>query len=124
MIGRGLVVNDVLQAQCQEEDGEGGAMFTGDTTETEGLLLESAGSLIGPLAAVVGGAKILKSLQPMMTLLVKKMVRKLFYIHYFIHACIVIILMCHFLLQTTCKTVANHSFVMGTLAEVAPTNHH
>lgn len=77
MIGCGLAINDVLQAQCQEEDGESGAMFTGDTTETEGLLLESAGSLIGPLAAVVGGAKILKSLQPMMTLLVKKMVRNL-----------------------------------------------
>ena len=104
-------------------------MFTGDTTETEGLLLESAGSLIGPLAAVVGGAKILKSLQPMMTLLVKRMVRNLIlsfsynmYIN-FIHTCIGI-LMCHSLLQTTCKTVANHSFVMGTLAEVVPTNHH
>ena len=66
-------------------------MFTGDTTETEGLLLESAGSLIGPLAAVVGGAKILKSLQPMMTLLVKKMVRNL--ILSFSYTCTLILFM-------------------------------
>ncbi|XP_019849477.1 PREDICTED: importin-4-like [Amphimedon queenslandica] len=93
-----VTIDDILnnKAECQEEDccdgGDSGSLFTGDTTEIEGLLFESAGSLLGPLAAVVGGAKILPSIKPMMTLLIKKMM--------------------------TCKTVANHSFVMGTLAEI------
>lgn len=64
----------IQQAQCQEEDGEGGALFSGDITEMEGLLLESAGSLLGPLAAVVGGANILKSLKPILSNLLEKLV--------------------------------------------------
>lgn len=67
-----------FQAQCQEDDGEGTTFEfqSSDVAEIDGLLLETAGSIIGPLATVVGGANIMKLLKPIVELLMNKLVIK------------------------------------------------
>lgn len=70
----------MLQAECQGvEDAEGGGEEGDDeeggcVAEYDGLLLECAGSVLGPLAGVVGGATILPRLVKIIQLLQNKLV--------------------------------------------------
>ena len=98
------------QAQCQEDDGEGTTFEfqNSDVAEIDGLLLETAGSIIGPLATVVGGANIIKLLNPIIELLMNKLVIK-------INKLLINIIS----YQTHDSSVATRSFVIGTFAEVS-----
>ena len=70
----------MLQAECQgvedeEGGGEGDDEEGGCVAEYDGLLLECAGSVLGPLTSVVGGATILPRLVKIIQLLQNKLVR-------------------------------------------------
>ena len=76
----------MLQAECQgveDEEGGGGEGDDDDeggcVAEYDGLLLECAGSVLGPLAGVVGGATILPRLVNIIQLLQNKLVRNTMY---------------------------------------------
>lgn len=44
--------------------------------EIDGMVLETAGSLLGPLAALVGGANVVNVFKPIITELINKLVSK------------------------------------------------
>ena len=74
-------ISVTLQAECQgvEDDeagggGEGDEDKGGSVSEYDGLLIECAGSVLGPLASVVGGATILPHLVKIIELLQHKLV--------------------------------------------------
>jgi hypothetical protein len=69
-----VTVEDLLnnKAHCQEDDEDGAT--SDELAEIEGLLLETTGSVLGPLAAAVGGVKILPLFQPLIQLLMAKLV--------------------------------------------------
>ena len=64
-----------LQAQCQEEEEDDvGGFENGEIAEMDGMILEMAGSLLGPLAKLVGGANISDVLRPIMNKIKNKLV--------------------------------------------------
>ena len=64
-----------LQAQCQEEEEDDvGGFENGEIAEMDGMILEMAGSLLGPLAKLVGGANVSDVLRPIMNKIKNKLV--------------------------------------------------
>lgn len=96
VIGSVLVtVEDILsnKAQCQEEEEDDvGGFENGEIAEMDGMILEMAGSLLGPLAKLVGGANVSDVLRPIMNKIKNKLKIN--------------------------SSVAERSFIIGTLAEI------
>ena len=97
-----------------EDEEDSNILHDGDIAEFDGMVVEMAGSLLGPLAAIVGGHVALPVLKPLITRLEKKLVHSTPLLlengsHTFSF------------LQCKNSSVAERSFVVGTLAEVRPT---
>ena len=99
------------ECQCMEDEEDSNILHDGDIAEFDGMVVEMAGSLLGPLAAIVREHYALPLLKPLITQLEKKLV----------HSTPPLLENCsHTFSFLQCKnsSVAERSFVVGTLAEV------
>lgn len=71
-----------VQTHCQEDDEDSPYPLEEGTAEYDNIIQESAGSCLGPLAALVGGERFIPKLQPLLPRLFRKLVRMAFRIYF------------------------------------------